>query len=429
LSTLASQPSHEPSWKEEVNKRLAEHQSRKGLSVVEQGSEEKTSGLASNRAAQAAARVAARFAHAPSYSEMQAAEARAALRTAEAATRAALEAQAAAKVALDNLSPEPGVFEEEESHGGYGEERRRTAEKAETRSAPAPSASSQPFYIRWEPDMPSLHTPSAATAVPAAGARDEGSNEREVEFELASADPSIQIVEPGEPINANLIQFPRELVATRRLRPRITGASPSGGADPHGQLSIFEVDPSTISTGATAPSTEVGSSDLTAHGAEWSGIRLDAEAKTRMAVDTDPDAARPVLHLAPLGLRLMAVAVDTALIVALFCGIVALVTGELHHFPGIRTAQFGGLAVFVLLAIAYHLTFFLRIEGTPGMKYARIAFCTFDDENPTREQLRSRLVAMLLSLLPVGLGVAWAIFDEDHLSWHDRISGTYLRAY
>jgi uncharacterized RDD family membrane protein YckC len=108
---------------------------------------------------------------------------------------------------------------------------------------------------------------------------------------------------------------------------------------------------------------------------------------------------------------------------------VALVTGELHHFPAIRTAEFGGLAALVLAAMAYYLIFFMRIEGTPGMKYARIALCTFDEENPTREQLRSRLVAMLLSLLPVGLGVAWAIFDDDHLSWHDRISGTYLRAY
>jgi len=23
--------------------------------------------------------------------------------------------------------------------------------------------------------------------------------------------------------------------------------------------------------------------------------------------------------------------------------------------------------------------------------------------------------------------VAWAIFDEEHLSWHDRLSRTYLR--
>jgi hypothetical protein len=23
----------------------------------------------------------------------------------------------------------------------------------------------------------------------------------------------------------------------------------------------------------------------------------------------------------------------------------------------------------------------------------------------------------------------WAVFDEDHLSWHDRLSRTYLRKY
>jgi uncharacterized RDD family membrane protein YckC len=31
--------------------------------------------------------------------------------------------------------------------------------------------------------------------------------------------------------------------------------------------------------------------------------------------------------------------------------------------------------------------------------------------------------------LPVGVGMLWSIFDEDRLSWHDRLSGTYLRTY
>jgi len=32
-----------------------------------------------------------------------------------------------------------------------------------------------------------------------------------------------------------------------------------------------------------------------------------------------------------------------------------------------------------------------------------------------------------LSILPLGLGLAWALFDEDRLTWHDRLSGTYPR--
>jgi hypothetical protein len=33
---------------------------------------------------------------------------------------------------------------------------------------------------------------------------------------------------------------------------------------------------------------------------------------------------------------------------------------------------------------------------------------------------------MLLSFMPLGLGLAWALADEDVLCWHDRITRTYL---
>ncbi len=61
------------------------------------------------------------------------------------------------------------------------------------------------------------------------------------------------------------------------------------------------------------------------------------------------------------------------------------------------------------------------------MMYAGIGLCTFDNHSPTRGKLRRRLGAITLSLLPVGLGLVWSLFDEDHLSWHDRFSHTYLR--
>jgi uncharacterized RDD family membrane protein YckC len=68
-------------------------------------------------------------------------------------------------------------------------------------------------------------------------------------------------------------------------------------------------------------------------------------------------------------------------------------------------------------------------EGTPGMRYARIALCTFDDDNPTREQMRRRIPALLLAWLPAGLGLAWALVDKDHLGLHDRLTRTYQRKY
>lgn len=37
-----------------------------------------------------------------------------------------------------------------------------------------------------------------------------------------------------------------------------------------------------------------------------------------------------------------------------------------------------------------------------------------------------RFSCALISLLPFGAGFLWAIVDREHLSWHDRCSGTML---
>jgi hypothetical protein len=60
------------------------------------------------------------------------------------------------------------------------------------------------------------------------------------------------------------------------------------------------------------------------------------------------------------------------------------------------------------------------------MRFANISLLTFDKTIPSRTQLLKRMVAMLISALTLGVGVLWAIFDEQHLCLHDRLSHTYL---
>jgi uncharacterized RDD family membrane protein YckC len=79
--------------------------------------------------------------------------------------------------------------------------------------------------------------------------------------------------------------------------------------------------------------------------------------------------------------------------------------------------------------LLYQLLFFTLTDATPGMHYAKIALCTFNDDNPSRSALRARIAALLLSALPLGLGFLWVVFDEDSLGWHDRITQTYQRSY
>ena len=90
----------------------------------------------------------------------------------------------------------------------------------------------------------------------------------------------------------------------------------------------------------------------------------------------------------------------------------------------------GALAASALVLGALYLVLFFSFgESTPGMRFARIALCTCSDENPVRSAMRRRLLSTALSALPLGIGVLWAFVDEDNLSWHDRLSGMYQRAY
>lgn len=434
-------PNSEEDWKLEVNRRLAAHQSRKGLSAVAPASTAKTMHSVDSRAAQAAARVAARYAKAPSYSEMQTAEARHAVRAAEIATQAALDAQAAAQAVLAGLEAAIGNRENWEIEPPDAV---RTEPVLKSMSVPvelaAPlqisasmaqdaaergAAERQPYAIRWESDTPVWQAKPVAARV----SRTEDSSEIRMEdwWEPASptkeslATPAIEAVEPAQPIFANLIEFPRELVATRKARPRLAEGPLAAISAAGAQLSIFEVDPEAISiepetAGATAPAEP-----------EWSRMELDAQPSLATEAEDEAGQAAPVIELASLSRRLMAAVVDGALIVGAFLTAAAVAASKVHHLPSLKASEIGAVVALLVTAVLYLAFFSLVTEATLGMKYAGISLCTFDDEFPTRAERRKRLGALMLSLLPMGLGIVWGLFDEEHLSWHDRLSRTYQR--
>ena len=224
------------------------------------------------------------------------------------------------------------------------------------------------------------------------------------------------------PAHANLIEFPRELVATRKMRPR--RAEGQYATEAEAQLSIFEVDPGAVSTEVQAPVEYPDGPEPALAAPEWSGMQLDTHPFPPFIPAPYEDESLPV---ASMSARLMAAVVDFALILAGFVTTGFFVASNVQHPPFGKTAEILGFAAIAVLVLLYYAFFFSLPRPTPGMKYARIGLCTFNGQNPTRAQLRRRLGAMVLSLLPIGLGFAWSIFDEDHLSWHDRYSQTYLR--
>lgn len=233
---------------------------------------------------------------------------------------------------------------------------------------------------------------------------------------------ALEPVEPDMPIHANLIEFPHELVAAHKIRPR-RAEGPFAEMEAEPPLSIFEVDPEAI---PTAHETSDGQPAAAWSRPEWSDIELEAQTP----VEEEPEEvlpSQPALHLAPTGQRLLAALVDGALITGAFLVAALMVLTNMQHLPAAKVTELAGVSVLLLVALLYQTLFLTLTDATPGMRYARISLCTFDGQIPSRAQLRNRLGALLLSVLPVGLGVAWVLFDDDHLSWHDQLSRTYLR--
>ena len=83
------------------------------------------------------------------------------------------------------------------------------------------------------------------------------------------------------------------------------------------------------------------------------------------------------------------------------------------------------IGVTAVIALFYRALWCLANGDSPGMRFAGLRLVDFDGRRPDREQRGIRQVASLLSLLSAGLGLVWALVDEEHLTWHDHISKTF----
>jgi uncharacterized RDD family membrane protein YckC len=408
-----------------------------------------------SRAARVAARVAERYSKAPTYSEMLAAEAANAARAAQAAAQAAQEAHSAAQAILAGLDAGLDFDSERLESAAYDPEPVYEAEA--------------PVVVAREPETARIqyhiHPDSLPQSRRASG-RDLGRETQNREAEpsrprVTEAYPT-NIEDPfddafiaaAQPLHAKLIEFPRELVATRKARPRIAEGPlrESEGEQEASQLRIFEVEPESISHEALFKEPVVDQILP-----EWHSIQLDARPdenddaqrplgrqqgrKPGPASGRSPEPARnlehsysPLLdmlpiHVAPMEDRLMAGIVDVALVLTAFLLFVLVFVACTAHPPAGKPAMAAAGALLVAFFALYQWLFFTYADGTPGMRYAKIALCTFEDENPTRQAMRGRVAALMLSALPVGLGFLWALFDDDRMTWHDRITRTYQRSY
>jgi uncharacterized RDD family membrane protein YckC len=83
----------------------------------------------------------------------------------------------------------------------------------------------------------------------------------------------------------------------------------------------------------------------------------------------------------------------------------------------------------LFVCYAFFVGFWAGYGRTLGLQSWRLRIETFDGRKPGFRQASIRFFAAILSWLPAGLGFWWQLWDREHLTWHDRLSGTRLRYY
>ena len=134
-------------------------------------------------------------------------------------------------------------------------------------------------------------------------------------------------------------------------------------------------------------------------------------------------AAAPI---APLAIRAVAGVLDFSIIVValgVFLAVFYLMGGvALTDLEGLRSISVAFLAI-----VCFYWIFYVGyLGGTSGMNWLGLRVLNFDGDPPSGAQRRTRALGTILSTLSLGLGFAWSIADEEKLTWHDRMSKTFV---
>jgi uncharacterized RDD family membrane protein YckC len=84
------------------------------------------------------------------------------------------------------------------------------------------------------------------------------------------------------------------------------------------------------------------------------------------------------------------------------------------------------VTTFVIVYLQYFALFTVFGGTTPGMMLRGLQVVSFSGDSPTPRQMLWRSAGYMLSAGTFFMGFLWAMWDEDALTWHDRLSHTYL---
>jgi uncharacterized RDD family membrane protein YckC len=124
--------------------------------------------------------------------------------------------------------------------------------------------------------------------------------------------------------------------------------------------------------------------------------------------------------------RRIAALIDAVCLLFAYGGFLALFSslGGQFTLSKLTAAVYG--MTFAIVYLQYFALFTVFGGTTPGMMFRGLQVASFNGAPPAPRQLLLRSLGYVLSACACFTGFLWAWWDEDALTWHDRISRTYL---
>jgi len=141
---------------------------------------------------------------------------------------------------------------------------------------------------------------------------------------------------------------------------------------------------------------------------------------------TNSTADGGMYPVASLEDRRLAGLIDSACLLFAYGGFLALFGSLGGQFTVSKLSAAVCVATLVIVYVQYFALFTVFGGTTPGMMLRGLHVVNLAGDTPTPRQMLWRSVGYMLSAGTLFLGFLWAIWDEDGLTWHDRLSQTYL---
>jgi uncharacterized RDD family membrane protein YckC len=168
---------------------------------------------------------------------------------------------------------------------------------------------------------------------------------------------------------------------------------------------------------------------------ENSDARMEIDVSVPSAPRNDiPMASQPdeltetygVYPVASLEVRRFAAAIDAACLLFAYGGFLALFGSLGGQFTLSKLSAAVYAVTFAIVYLQYFALFTIFGGTTPGMMFRGLQVASFTGDPPAPRQMLLRSAGYILSAGTFFLGFFWAWWDEDALTWHDRLSHTYL---